>query len=390
MNSKDIHQTELAGAPAKGDMPRESLADRIKPFILIFLLVVLPIALFHVFTQYMYVCRIPAGATVIDYTVTPRASSLGEYLCGLPWIKDKQQIQSYLQYWYYIIPESATDIHNYTFANSNGLRPREIVIPGNVRSIGYCAFEDCASLKKLVIQEGVEFIDPYAFSGCSGLEEVILPASAAKRIGTWATFLFQNCSGLRKVVLPDGIRRIPACMFKNCASLTEINIPDSVTEIGYWAFIGCRNLKQVTLGANVKSIGKGAFSGTGCQLVFPDGLPDGYRYQDGILYNGSTLVSCVAPPDGLCVIPPDVKEFSDFAFALCTGLTEIRMPEGVEVIPWGAFSGCTALKHIELPKSLKEIGPQAFAGCNALPKLKLPLSVQVHSDAFPEQTAWPH
>ena len=46
-------QTELDETPAKDDAPRESFAERIRPFILIFLLVFLPIALFHAFTQYI-------------------------------------------------------------------------------------------------------------------------------------------------------------------------------------------------------------------------------------------------------------------------------------------------------------------------------------------------
>ena len=107
MNSKDIHQTELAGAPAKGDMPRESLADRIKPFILIFLLVVLPIALFHVFTQYMYVCRIPAGTKVVDASIVPQRSRLGEYIYGSALIKKRHWdwLVPYLGYRHCIIPE---------------------------------------------------------------------------------------------------------------------------------------------------------------------------------------------------------------------------------------------------------------------------------------------
>ena len=388
MIGADRHEPEHDAV--KDDIPpRDPLLTRLRPVLLFFLLVLTPVAI-QLFMSYLHVYRIvPVGTTVIEISVTPRASSLGEYLCGLPWIKDKPEIQSYLQYWYYIIPENATDIASGTFSKRLGRRPREIVIPGNVKSIHLTAFQDCTSLRKLEIQEGVEFINQYAFSGCSGLEKVVLPASTAKSIGT-AWHSFSHCTGLRKAVLPEGVQRIPDSMFMNCASLTEINIPDSVTMIERYAFLGCRNLKQVTLGPNVKTIGDGAFSGTGCQLVFPDGLPDGYRYQDGILYNGSTLVSCVAPPDGHCVIPPDVKVISDFAFAMCTGLTEIRVPEGVEVIHRGAFSGCTALKHIELPKSLKGIGPQAFSGCNSLPELKLPLSVGVSPDAFSEQTVWPH
>ena len=79
--SSNKPQTELAGAQAKDDAPRESLASRLKPFILVFLLLFLPVALFHAFTDYMYVCRIhlPAGTKVVDQTMIPQRSRLGEY-----------------------------------------------------------------------------------------------------------------------------------------------------------------------------------------------------------------------------------------------------------------------------------------------------------------------
>ena len=51
------------------DAPRDSLIDRIRPFVLVLLLVVLPIALFYGFRDYMYVCLIPAGTKVVDSTM---------------------------------------------------------------------------------------------------------------------------------------------------------------------------------------------------------------------------------------------------------------------------------------------------------------------------------
>ena len=80
MTDPNKPQTELAGAPAKDDMPRESLAERIRPFVLVLLLVVLPIALFLAFTQHMYVCRIPAGTKFVNTPSIPSRSILGDYI----------------------------------------------------------------------------------------------------------------------------------------------------------------------------------------------------------------------------------------------------------------------------------------------------------------------
>jgi len=77
MSDPNKPQTELDETPAKDDAPRESLASRLKPFVLVFLLLFLPVALFHALTDYMYVCRIhlPAGTKVVDQTMIPQRSA---------------------------------------------------------------------------------------------------------------------------------------------------------------------------------------------------------------------------------------------------------------------------------------------------------------------------
>ena len=50
----------------------------------------------------------------------------------------------------------------------------EIVIPENVKSIGYDAFQDCDELKRLTIPRSIEFIDREAFLDCGSLEEVMV------------------------------------------------------------------------------------------------------------------------------------------------------------------------------------------------------------------------
>ena len=84
---KNKADNQAGKAAAKDDAPRVTLIDRIRPFILVFLLVILPIALFHAFMDYMDVCRIPvpAGTKVVDQSMVRTHSRLGEYLDGLAW-----------------------------------------------------------------------------------------------------------------------------------------------------------------------------------------------------------------------------------------------------------------------------------------------------------------
>jgi len=452
--SSNKPQTELAGAQAKDDEPRESLASRLKPFILVFLML-LPFVLVHAFTDYMYVYRIklPAGTKVVDQSMIPQRSRLGEYLDKLTWTGKHPWIKPYLGYRHCIIPEGAEEILEGAFYKS-GIRDdlrsvsipssvkkigktafaycdkltdivipgsveqigdhafvgcrslRRIVIPGNVKKIGNFSFWNCTGLREAVILDGVKVIGQVAFRGCTALrtvdipdsvewigqeafescrslEEIRLPAGMGRQLTeeekrrmfaelgipsqSVSGYMFADCAGLKKVTLPDGIETIGMEAFRNCVNLSELNLPDSVTGIGFRAFFGCRSLPPLTLGKRLRHIACGAFTGTRCALAVPDDHPF-FRFEDGILYSkdGSELISCVSPPDGPCVVAPDVKIIQDYAFWGCDGITEIRLPDGLEEIGMMAFLGCTGLKRLELPDSLLKIHPRAFSGCKGL------------------------
>ncbi len=59
------------------------------------------------------------------------------------------------------------------------------------------------------------------------------------------------------------------------------------------------------------------------------------------------------------------------AFAECSGLKEIKIPDTVVTLDNGAFSNCTALEKVTLGSSLSQIGIGAFAGCDSLEKMEL-------------------
>jgi hypothetical protein len=64
-----------------------------------------------------------------------------------------------------------------------------VIIPDNVTSIGYCAFDHCFGLSEVVIPNSVTTIGSGAFSYCSGLTEVAIPDSVTT-IGSGA---FDGC-----------------------------------------------------------------------------------------------------------------------------------------------------------------------------------------------------
>ncbi|MCQ2343010.1 MAG: leucine-rich repeat domain-containing protein [Paludibacteraceae bacterium] len=60
------------------------------------------------------------------------------------------------------------------------------------------------------------------------------------------------------------------------------------------------------------------------------------------------------------------------AFAECTILEQIHLPEGLLVIGESAFEDCVALKHLEIPSTVEKIGDHAFWGCELLEEIELP------------------
>lgn len=57
------------------------------------------------------------------------------------------------------------------------------------------------------------------------------------------------------------------------------------------------------------------------------------------------------------------------AFAECTGLKEVRLPDSVTEVGNGAFGDCTALRTVTLGKGLNTLGIGVFTGCSALKDL---------------------
>lgn len=68
----------------------------------------------------------------------------------------------------------------------------------------------------------------------------------------------------------------------------------------------------------------------------------------------------------------------------CSSISEIVLPNTLEVIESSTFYQCFYLKSIILPSSLKYIGDGAFEECDGLEKIHIPKNVTYIGDAaFP-------
>ena len=173
--------------------------------------------------------------------------------------------------------------------------------------IGSYAFSGCSRLTSLTLPAGITEIRDHAFRGCSGLTSLNLPAG----ITSIDEGAFYGCSGLTSLNLPAGITWIGGDAFYGCSGLTSLNLPAGITSIGYHAFYGCSGLTSLNLPAGITSIGEGAFYG-------------------------------------------------------CSGLTSLTLPAGITSIGEYAFEGCSGLTSIYVyAEKVPGIGSYAFKGCDA-------------------------
>ncbi len=65
------------------------------------------------------------------------------------------------------------------------------------------------------------------------------------------------------------------------------------------------------------------------------------------------------------------------------GITELSVPEGVEIIGEAAFRECESLEYVEFPKGLRRIENKAFYKCKALKNVHFPEELEhIGNDAF--------
>lgn len=99
--------------------------------------------------------------------------------------------------------------------------------------IPYGAFMECGNLEQVSIVTGAAMND-YAFYNCAGLIRVILP----KDLRTIGYEAFAECENLESVNLPNNTKSIGDNAFYNARALKEITIPRSVEDIAEDVFNG--------------------------------------------------------------------------------------------------------------------------------------------------------
>lgn len=94
-------------------------------------------------------------------------------------------------------------------------------------------------------------------------------------------------------------------------------------------------------------------------------------YTDGLVKDDVTYCPCITE----IIDMGGVTKIPGYAFAKCTSLTSVNIPDSVTSIEERAFYACTSLTSIEIPNSVTSTGYGAFRECTSLTSVEIPNSV---------------
>lgn len=232
---------------------------------------------------------------------------------------------------------------------------RSITIPSSVNSIWATSFEKCPNLVS-VSSESPEFV----------VRDKVL-------YNKDYTQIFVVCKDIESIVIPETVTSMHYGLY-DCAKLTEIRLPNSLslnygaypvgdgTDIAYFNdFVGCSSLKEI--------------------IVDEDNPKYSVKY--GVLFNKDFTHLIAVPADCENVdIPSSVSVISFQAFMTCSKITIVEMPEGIYAILSRAFAK-SGLTEINVPNTVQVWGGDVCSDCTELEKAIFSANVKViESNSF--------
>ncbi len=264
-----------------------------------------------------------------------------------------------------------------------GCALQNISFPVSVTKINDGAFSGCKNLKSVIIENAPVTLFG-AFQGCSALESVdlgtsllALNRSVTSGSGYGVGGCFENCTSLKSIVLPNTLQELSINLFSGCTSLSDVKLPNSLLSIETQCFWGCKSLTSIELPNTVQTLVGSAFYD--CSALKHVVLSASLK-----TIGSSSFYGCKSLED--IVIPESVTSIGDGAFLNCIGLKSVIIDNAVTIIGNRAFNGCSSLTTLDLGKTTS-IGNLVFENCTSLENVVIPNSVQSLGYAFPGCTA---
>ena len=280
------------------------------------------------------------------------------------------------------------------------IQEKELVIPGSIRVIGrHAIWSVNPNVTKILIEEGVEIIEPYAFSGCKSLEEVYLPNSLIDLQNS----VFDYCDNIRQFYGPEKyVSNDGRFTYRNVfwidkeekfisnvakAGLTEFIVDDDIGGLDPESFCRAYDLKKLTINSQNVYISGDTFDecyNLEC-IKGPGATADGRGYV-GIGFpsippgSSDNLKLLIFAGKGISEyeVGDYCQEIGSCVFAYQPDLKKVKFDDSIIRLGSDVFRECQKLEEVTLPAQLKYVGIYAFVDC---PNLK---SVYLRSILPPE------
>ena len=244
------------------------------------------------------------------------------------------------------IPEQVVTLSGYAFAGCQSLN--RVEWNSKLETVGEYSFQNCGLLSEAVLPDSVTDIGKYAFSSCSALENVEIPAGAAVR-----SYAFRDCQGLKTLTIGDNAH-IYSQAFSNCSGITAIHMgKDVILEKNAFHNVSMSGEcgESMTWSLNI---------GTGTMVLNGSGEMTDYTPDSPAPWSGfASMIRFVEFGNG-------VSDIGTYAFAGCTSLEGLVLPDSIRTLSENSFQGCDSLVYLELPDGIQHIGSNAFGDCVGL------------------------
>lgn len=124
------------------------------------------------------------------------------------------------------------------------------VVPDDVVEISGSAFQGCSEIREIVFGKSLKKISRHGFEGSS--ISIISGGESLEHIG-WCSF--SHCNNLKKLNFSNTrLSYVNGGAFSFCSKLEKIALPATVNQIIRWSFIGCNNLASIEFNGDINHL----------------------------------------------------------------------------------------------------------------------------------------
>ena len=222
-----------------------------------------------------------------------------------------------------------------------------------------------ASIKEVIIKEGITQISDEAFVSCESLTKISIPSS----VTTIGSSVFNLCKALARIIVADNNAKYSSddqgALYDHdkqtlirAPTIENFVIPDTVTTISSKCFGTGRNfnMKSITLPNSLTTLERNALN---------EGSFDSVMFSNSPSLESFNTYTCNWMRADNFMIPKSCTVIRFQAF-ICSNIKEFVFQEDSQLtqLESRAFDSVTQLNKITLPDTLKRIESEAFFKCS--------------------------